>query len=87
MGLVQFGELVDSGAEFVLDVADAVVGLTVSSGSGPIRGLLTMGFCIQECGIAWFDVSDLNCENHGFLTNSRCTRGSSHDCDSYVVCM
>lgn len=32
MGFVQFGELVDSSAELVLDVADAVGGWAVSSG-------------------------------------------------------
>lgn len=32
MRFVQFGELVDSSAEFVLDVADAVIGWAVSFG-------------------------------------------------------
>lgn len=51
MGFVQFGELVDSSAEFVLDVADAVVGWAVSSGLEPIRGLLILGFAYKSAGL------------------------------------
>lgn len=39
MGFVQFEEFVDSSAEFVLDVADAVGGWAVSSGLEDIFAL------------------------------------------------
>lgn len=82
MGFVQIGELVDSIAEFVLNVADAILD-RLSVLVLRLSLFEFWMFCIQECGIAWFNVSDLHCDIRGFLTDPRCARGDSHDCCGY----